>query len=238
MSAAIRQALSVGVPASDIAAIGARELNAPLPYAAVPVSISTHSPSLCAHFARSPFAGVSGQQHGLVALDADGKAGRKGHSPAPCRSCLHCSSPPALGSPVVSESSGDVRSPQVIRPCKLWCDLESAAEAAELSQKLGRVPFLPPTDSPTTAPRGHCGTHQSNKRPRGTHAAVLTHHQVEHSRGLHSDQSPVAEAQRARQLRPAENRPAAARLRKLQVHGPPGDGVRRRERHGRAGPGV
>mmetsp|Transcript_6065 Transcript_6065/g.13187 ORF Transcript_6065/g.13187 Transcript_6065/m.13187 type:complete len:336 (-) Transcript_6065:1-1008(-) len=42
--------------------------------------------------------GVSGQQHGLVALDQQG---------------------------------------QVIRPAKLWCDTESAEEAAELSGKLG-----------------------------------------------------------------------------------------------------
>lgn len=42
--------------------------------------------------------GVSGQQHGLVALDGD---------------------------------------KQVIRPAKLWCDVESAPEAAELSQLWG-----------------------------------------------------------------------------------------------------
>lgn len=42
--------------------------------------------------------GVSGQQHGMVALDQAGK---------------------------------------VLRPAKLWCDTESAAEAAELSEKLG-----------------------------------------------------------------------------------------------------
>jgi sugar (pentulose or hexulose) kinase len=41
---------------------------------------------------------VSGQQHGMVALGADGS---------------------------------------VLRPAKLWCDTESAPEAAELSQKLG-----------------------------------------------------------------------------------------------------
>jgi xylulokinase len=41
---------------------------------------------------------VSGQQHGMVALDADGA---------------------------------------VLRPAKLWCDTESAPEAAELSEKLG-----------------------------------------------------------------------------------------------------
>ncbi|TAH37438.1 MAG: xylulokinase [Planctomycetota bacterium] len=43
--------------------------------------------------------GVSGQQHGCVALDARG---------------------------------------QVLRPAKLWCDTETAPEAAELSQRLGR----------------------------------------------------------------------------------------------------
>lgn len=42
--------------------------------------------------------GVSGQQHGLVAVDADGRP---------------------------------------VRPCKLWCDTESHAEAAMLSAKLG-----------------------------------------------------------------------------------------------------
>lgn len=42
--------------------------------------------------------GVSGQQHGLVALDSGGN---------------------------------------VLRPAKLWCDTESAPEAAELSQLLG-----------------------------------------------------------------------------------------------------
>jgi hypothetical protein len=41
---------------------------------------------------------VSGQQHGMVALGADGS---------------------------------------VLRPAKLWCDTETAPEAAELSQKLG-----------------------------------------------------------------------------------------------------
>jgi xylulokinase len=41
---------------------------------------------------------VSGQQHGMVALGADGA---------------------------------------VLRPAKLWCDTESAPEAAELSEKLG-----------------------------------------------------------------------------------------------------
>jgi len=41
---------------------------------------------------------VSGQQHGLVALDSTGS---------------------------------------VLRPAKLWCDTESAPEAAELSQSLG-----------------------------------------------------------------------------------------------------
>ena len=44
--------------------------------------------------------GVSGQQHGLVALDEKG---------------------------------------EVIRPAKLWCDVESNKEAAELSEKLGHV---------------------------------------------------------------------------------------------------
>lgn len=43
--------------------------------------------------------GVSGQQHGFVALDADDR---------------------------------------VLRPAKLWCDTETAAEARELSQELGR----------------------------------------------------------------------------------------------------
>lgn len=44
--------------------------------------------------------GVSGQQHGLVVLDADGT---------------------------------------VIRPAKLWCDTSTAAEAAELSERIGRA---------------------------------------------------------------------------------------------------
>ena len=48
--------------------------------------------------ARIKAIGVSGQQHGLVVLDSEGK---------------------------------------VVRPCKLWCDTESSAEAEELSQELG-----------------------------------------------------------------------------------------------------
>lgn len=48
--------------------------------------------------------GVSGQQHGLVAVDADGR---------------------------------------VIRPAKLWCDVEAAAEAEELSTAYGGPPLVP-----------------------------------------------------------------------------------------------
>lgn len=53
--------------------------------------------------------GTSGQQHGLVALDAEGA---------------------------------------VIRPAKLWCDLEAAAEAEELSAKYGGAPLVPSFTAP------------------------------------------------------------------------------------------
>ncbi len=75
---------------------------------------------------------VSGQQHGLVALDASGQV-----RPPARRAAGRC--PPPFSSPAQPPAAVAAHPliTQVLRPAKLWCDTESAAEAAELSRALG-----------------------------------------------------------------------------------------------------
>ena len=95
-----------GLDASRVACVGTR---------GPPRVFPTH-PFLASHAfcdtESHPPPGVSGQQHGMVCLDAAGA---------------------------------------VVRPAKLWCDTESAPEAAQLSEALGRV--LPAGFTATKASR-------------------------------------------------------------------------------------
>lgn len=108
--------------------------------------------------------GVSGQQHGLVPLDADGQvqglpARHRFRPPcAPVRASAErlfsaAAPPPSICALAVSPSEcqdlpchsisnghdavASARPRQVIRNAKLWCDVESAEEAAALSAEWG-----------------------------------------------------------------------------------------------------
>jgi xylulokinase len=92
---------------------------------------------------------VSGQQHGLVAMDASGKV--RGLSPASLlrrvvlSGCLsralcalnECDERTAAESLPRAGCSLECRATQVLRPAKLWCDVESAPQAARLSELFG-----------------------------------------------------------------------------------------------------
>ena len=90
--------------------------------------------------------GVSGQQHGMVVLDELGQASLH------CVNCavmctVRCAerfkatkTSAAVLAPDLPHWAGNQPPPprpQVIRPAKLWCDTESAAEAREMSEALG-----------------------------------------------------------------------------------------------------
>ena len=86
--------------------------------------------------ARVKALGVSGQQHGLVALDAAFNVIRPGEGRVGplCLQLVEC--PPAV-LPLPPSGAPPLTPCTAAPAAKLWCDVESAEEAAELSRLYG-----------------------------------------------------------------------------------------------------